>query len=698
MPDRSRPWRALALAWAVLVALLYHFFQGYPFSGEERALAAFLLIVLAAAAAGIRLVSWARPPLHSELERWTFALCFGSGALMLAVFALAVCGLLTPATLLSLVVVLLACGGRMLVGGLASLIRWLADQIHRPWPAGRVLAALVVLPILGWDLLHFPAPPTFYDSMAYHLALPAQYLLAGGYVAMPENLYASLPANMGMLYTLARALGGDSLVNLCTWGMGVLLLLALYGFAREHFGKSAARLAVMAAAVLPLVQLLIVVPKDDLAFCSFGVAAIWGAFNAVQRESRRWLVSAGGLLGLALGTRYFAAALGLGLAAGLSWSAWRGRGRRALGPVALAWAAAAALLAASPWLIRNQVEKGNPVYPILSAWIGSPANAPQWKGGSWRLAETDAYLGAERSRLTDPTQWPRVLLNLSWALPWDLTVHGRRFEPLLGYLTPILLALVPLLLVLRPAPAAAVPLMLCAGLYYLLWATAFPRLRYLLPAVLLMLPLAGWVADRLLRQRGLGAAVVLAILLLSVSAAAWSSVKMLREVSDGAAYALSAATSPEPDRLREHYLESRLSYYRLVREINRRLPADAVVLFVGELRSYYCRRRVRVNGFPELGTPVRVVESSRTAEQVAAKLRAEGITHLLWSPREAERLHAAGGYLTFSSREKEQLFRDFLRAQRIVVRQPAGLVFELVVSPAAPQPQEQKEATGPEAD
>ena len=694
MSDHRIGWRALALTWAVAITLCYHWYQGFPFSNELGAMAAFLLILAAAAGLGIRLLLWARPPIHSALERWAFALCLGSGALMLAVFGLAVLGFLNRTALLLLLVVLLALGGRALVEGIAAWMHWLAAQGRTAWPAGRALAALVVLPALGWALLHFPAPPTFYDSMAYHLALPAQYLLAGRYVPMPEDLYASLPANMGMLYAVALALAGDSLVNLCTWGIAVLLLLTLYGLSREHFGAGAARLTVTAVAVLPLVQLLIVVPKDDLAFCAFGIAAIWAGFNAVQRQSRRWLVVSGVLLGFALGTRYFAAALGIGLAAALGWSAMRGRGRRALAPAPLALAAAAALLTSSPWLLRNQIEQGNPVYPILTSWIRPHDAGPEWKGGSWRLAESDAYLGSERAWLRSPGKWPRVVLNLSLVLPWDLTVHGRRFEPLLGFLTPILLALLPCLLVLRPWPPATVPLFLGGAVYYLLWAAGFPRLRYLLPAVLLLLPLAGWVSTRLWRERGLAAAFVVAIWAVAISAAAWSSLKVLRQVSDGAAYALALAGSSDPHRLREQYLESRLSYYPLAGEINRRLPRDAVILLVGELRSYYCQRRVRVNGFPQLGTPVRVVEASRTPGEVTAKLRGEGITHLLWCPKEAERLHEAAGYLTFSSREKEELFREFLRAQRIVIRDPAGLVFELNRSPPPALPQEQNQQKG----
>jgi len=686
MLDHPGRRRAFALGWSALLVLVYHWFQGFPFANEIGVILTGAVMALAAAGAGVRLLDWARPPIHSELERWSFALCLGGGAMMLAVFLMAILGWLSRPALLGLPVALMVLGGRSLLAGLSEACTFAVNLLHQPWPAGRALAAVVVVPMLAWDLLHFPAPPTFYDSMVYHLALPAQYLLAGRYVPMPEDLYANLPANMGMLYTLALGLGGDALVNVSTWGVGVMLLVVLYGFAAEYFGTGAARLTVMAVAVLPLFQRLIVVAKDDLLLCVFGIAAIWAGFNAVQQQSRRWLVLCGGLIGLALGTRYFAAALALGLAAGFSWYSWRHRGHRCLTPGSVTLAAGLATLVVSPWLLRNQIEQGNPIYPLLASKIGSAAESPESEAGSWRLGETDPYLGANRAWLTSPSHWPRVILNLLAVLPWDLTMEGRRFHYRLGYLTPLLLIAVPLLLFQRSRPPAAVPLLLCAGVHYLAWALAFPRFRYLLPSILLLFPLAGWLTTRWVRWGSGAAAVVGMVWAMSIGSAGWCSLEMLQHISNGAAYTLASIRALEPERLRESYLESRLEYYPLVREINRRLPPEAVVLFAGELRSYYCQRRVRVNGFPEPGTVARVVEQSATPGEITARLRAEGISHLLWRPNEAKRLREAGGYLSFSGPEKEALFDAFLAVQRVVFRHRVGTIFELAAGAQASSP------------
>jgi hypothetical protein len=51
------------------------------------------------------------------------------------------------------------------------------------------------------------APPTYYDSLVYHLALPLRYLQEGRIGFVPYNQYAHFPQNMEMIFRMVSLRG-----------------------------------------------------------------------------------------------------------------------------------------------------------------------------------------------------------------------------------------------------------------------------------------------------------------------------------------------------------------------------------------------------------------------------------------------------------------------------------------------------------
>src|SRR3989339_1002560 len=54
-------------------------------------------------------------------------------------------------------------------------------------------------------------PPIFYDSLAYHLSLPMQYVRNHKISGISTNLFANFPQNIEMLYTMSLVLYDDIL-------------------------------------------------------------------------------------------------------------------------------------------------------------------------------------------------------------------------------------------------------------------------------------------------------------------------------------------------------------------------------------------------------------------------------------------------------------------------------------------------------
>jgi hypothetical protein len=80
------------------------------------------------------------------------------------------------------------------------------------------------------------------------------------------------------------------------------------------------------------------------------------------------------------------------------------------------------------------------------------------------------------------------------------------------------------------------------------------------------------------------------------------------------------------------------SYYKAADWINRNAKKDAKVIIMGECRGFYVERRFLDHLANEPNPLVYYVNSSSSADELYAKLQADGITHILLNVPEAIRL------------------------------------------------------------
>ena len=108
----------------------------------------------------------------------------------------------------------------LLLGWMGGLHPWVVRALLAAvglWAAGRIpwrrlkdlrldglglfqaaLATLLVVPMAAGLFV----PPSDYDALEYHLGAPAAYVRQGRISRLPDNRYASMPANQEMLYLL----------------------------------------------------------------------------------------------------------------------------------------------------------------------------------------------------------------------------------------------------------------------------------------------------------------------------------------------------------------------------------------------------------------------------------------------------------------------------------------------------------------
>ena len=499
-----------------------------------------------------------------------------------------------------------------LLGGAAVLVRREIGEVP-PLVTGTLaclraradrLSLFILLLVAVFLITGALAPPTDWDVLMYHLRVPKQFLQAGAIYRPEDNAHFAFVGLPHMLYLPLLALGtpeGPALVSaLCTLG------LALAGFA---FGLRFLddRTAGFSLAILWGSGMLLLVgisARTDTILGFYLFLVHYAVIRATQAEEPRFLYLAAALGGMAIGVKYNALIYLLALAPLGLWVVLTRLPQRA---AALALMLGVAFVSALPWLLKNAVLLGDPVYPYLSG----PRLDP------W-LARI--YGGAAVPPHVDPsavwhTQLPFNVVDL-FAAPARITVEGEGG----AYRPNLLLLVLPLcLLFLKDKVLGWLAGPALAYVVLVVWLQPTTSLRYLIPAVapltLVALCCYGRVWDRLLspsRVRALLSAT--AVLVLARPARiVYGGLTAGRQL----AYAVGAVS-------RRAFLQARTGeYVDVVSFVNGQLPRTSRVLMLFEARGYY------------FGVPVLQDNAIMSWPLLSSKLaaldclRSAGITHVL---------------------------------------------------------------------
>ena len=326
-----------------------------------------------------------------------------------------------------------------------DVTRWLTTPIAAEW------LWLLVMPALAIVFVAAFAPPGIlwgdephgYDVLEYHLQLPREWYELGRIVPLHHNVFSYFPLNVEMHYLLAMQLKGGPwagmyVTQLMHAAMTALSVAAVYATARLFAPKWLAIVSAVAVANVPWTMLLAPVAYNEGGVLLFGTLAIaWCLRTPITLKSA---LIAGVMTGVACGAKLPAVPQLLVLLpiALLVLS-------RKIRP-ALVFAVAA-IIAFSPWLIRNVVWAGNPVFPEAQSILGhahfSPAQTQRWNEANhqaksprlsavrqqifanWRFGYLAIPLGMMATLMTIRRREAQVLLALllAWLTFWISLTH-----------------------------------------------------------------------------------------------------------------------------------------------------------------------------------------------------------------------------------------------------------------------------------
>lgn len=574
------------------------------------------LATLAAGGIGYLLVGrWVEESGRS-LETFVFSTAAGLGLLSLVMVFLGAIGAWNSLVARSLV------GFTSLSGLYVARTLFLKARNHRlttpsvpvfRWP----IILLTASGVLGFVLAL--APVTYYDSLVYHMALPSAYVKAGRWVAETSLIYSSFPQNVEMLSTLGLLLRSETVANLLQWVLASLCVLATVSFGRRFLDESVGLLAGGLLAAMPAFLLLSTGGYVDVGLTLFCFLSLYALFAWREKPTLSMLILAGYFAGLAMGVKYTG---GLPALIGGLFILWENR-RKAYSSMARDFAiySGVAFIVFLPWAIKNYLLVGNPVFPFFYS-LGSQKLSP------WVQNAAGGYFEG----LTE--YQPRGFLALG-RLVWDAAVRGLDFgggmDVLGDFGWALLIGLMPCLWLCRRVTSVTRLLLGYALLFFIPWGMSRPVLRFLMPLapIFSLLAAEGWaqgVAIQPPEIRWLCRGVLSALLA--------SGFVIFFYVTN----VLSVFTVPLGLEDRSTFLRHRLTYYGAADFINQNTTPEASIFVLGDQRGYYYQRRVEISPVFNENPLVSWANAAATPAALVARVRQEGITHIVVNRSEMQRL------------------------------------------------------------
>jgi hypothetical protein len=334
--------------------------------------------------------SGSEDPLVDDLMR---KLVMGVAFVYAVSLALAFSGLYRPLPIL----ILLISGSLVSVPAIIPTLRQISARLQefQRWERADQILLFAVSGLAGVQIVFGWTPLSNYDLMVYHFFAPAQFQLDGTLSFLPWNVYTNSP--MAMQLTL-----GTSLV-LDRSGAASKLVISLIGCSLAagagSFIRDTNKRSMLLAALFVLVYPAFWIPQTlgmiDFAMAGFAIfGALW--FRKLLKEPGwRFFLPSCCALGMPVASRYQGI---VGVFVIVVVVFLENRFRKNMPGV---WKKTLALcsllfLMLLPWLIRNQIHQGNPIFPL---------QFERWGGTDWSVTQqsmlNDEVLGPSFSRISD---------------------------------------------------------------------------------------------------------------------------------------------------------------------------------------------------------------------------------------------------------------------------------------------------------
>jgi hypothetical protein len=477
-----------------------------------------------------------------------------------------------------------------------------------------------------FPLIYAALPPSFYDTLAYHLGIPNLYLQHAGFIATPQLFYA----NTFIYYEISlipAVFAGGLVPRLFHLFLGVIFIFSAIDFAVEFFKITKRTLLLLAIVSMPMTIFLLTAVKNDLPSAFLILLGV-----RYFLKDKKYLSAL--FWGFALGIKYTNI---LPLVIFLLMVFIKERRIPFKAMVIFALITAGILI---PLMVKNYIFTGNPVFPFFQQYVHN--KLPYWDASRFTLLEKDAR---------------KLFYSLKDVLRFPLTLSFGELGSG-GIVGPLFLMFLPFLAVKKEKRVFLLIfslLTLVVGANFKLsirvWAIAF-----------IFLSMYVTIAYEFLDHKFIK---VLFFILIGFNVLTAFG---LQEYLYGSYRLYSGRLNIE------EYKAQTFSTYKAIAFVNARTSSEARVMLVGEARSYYLKRPYYVSSGYDFSILKKYLERSKTPLEFLAALKADGIDYIIFNRSEFQRLQM--GYHRLSEEEYHRSL-DFLKRLPSIFQEEGVFVFRL---------------------
>lgn len=544
--------------------------------------------------------------------------------------------------------------GIILIGNILFLknIPYL-KELSIDWKAS--VLGIMLSVFLGLNLFYSLFPPSFYDSLLYHLAIPQFYLQQGGIAAWNCNFNSNLPLNGEMLF-LFSMLGGTMLIpKLLSLWSGIAILILMFRWYKNQFSPTFTLLPLILFYSIPQVGFLSSSSKTDMLGLMFLFSGFYLFFEYLEMPGSKnnlWLT--GLFLGMSVGTKYiFAIYVVAFMLAIFLFTKIPFKKKMVVIPLV----SIMIFLCLLPWFIKNTIVSENPVYPYLNTVFKSDFWSPEQAKNFSSILKRGAdhqildYLKYPIELFTRPYQYG---LTAVWGILFLISL------PFLFFTT----------------RNTQIRVLIFSSLFAFLLLMQFAKVpRYFLGSLLLLsIPTALGIEKAVIHIRMVKKIFIpflIPLLLLHLIL----QFDLQEKFFKGFQY-LELKIGKKSDNPDLDYLNV-IPYYRAAKFINHSLSPDHRIMILGEDRTFYIKRPFLACSFADKHPLIGMLKTKMAPTQIITRMHKQKITHLMYSEKGLKRLERLSRMYHLSDTQWEKL-GHLLKHLKPIYRDHRYTVYQII--------------------
>ncbi|MCX7956388.1 MAG: glycosyltransferase family 39 protein [Endomicrobia bacterium] len=554
-------------------------------------------------------------------EKLLFSIVMGLGILSILTFFIGVAGFLVRNIFLILIIPLC-------LYGIIFFINQFKCIKFTPLKFYEVIILVFWAYMSFLNMLGSLTPEIFFDSQFYQLGVLNLWLQYKKIFSTTYVTQTFFPYNINMLYLIAMILNNEISAKLVHFFCGLLLCFGIYTFCKKYFSQTLSFIAILIFYSIPMVSIVSWKTAVELGIGIFDFCCFFCIINYWNKKNFIWLMLAGIFCGFSLGSKYISIVFCLlpSLVTIIYMGIIEKEKFFSIFKKIFIFSLIS-FIVMSPWLIRNLIVTGNPIFPFFYKIIGTVKLLPKTP-----------------NLPTDPAYPPFNFVNYFLFL-WPLTMGKLQQESMIGV---IFLLFLPLIFYYKNTNknvkfisvylAISVFLFVVVGKFYV---------RYFVPTLSLISIFYSYLILENNFSRFFRKLIVLLLLFVVISDFMYT--KIILEMTQMPYDYVFGNVS-----FKEYLSTQRPSYpcpyYPVVDYINTNLNENAKIMFLGETRTTYLKRRSVFHGVADFSPLIETLKKVNDYELLYDEFKKQNITHILLNVPEAKRL---AGYDNFYFEPRE---------------------------------------------